>query len=157
MKFPNRSLQRKADSPCHMTCEERWMLAVQSNFVTPRSTPGPPSFTVSWGLLKRMSPESVTALASPALAGRFFGLPRWLSGKEPTCQCRTSKRHRLKSCVRKRPWRRKWQPIPVFSPGKAHGQRRLMGCSPWGWTQLSTHSLTCTQGHQGSLTISLEP
>jgi len=32
--------------------------------------------------------------------------------------------------VRKIPWRRKWQPTPVFFPGKSHGQRSLMGCSP---------------------------
>ena len=29
-------------------------------------------------------------------------------------------------------WRRKWQPTPVFSPGKCHGQRSLMGRTPWG-------------------------
>ena len=29
--------------------------------------------------------------------------------------------------------RRKWQPTPVFLPGKVHGQRRLAGCSPWGY------------------------
>ena len=29
-------------------------------------------------------------------------------------------------------WRRKWQPTPVFLPGKSHGRRRLVGCSPWG-------------------------
>ena len=29
-------------------------------------------------------------------------------------------------------WRRKWQPTPVFLPGKSHGQRSLMGYSPWG-------------------------
>ena len=28
-------------------------------------------------------------------------------------------------------WRRKWQPIPVFLPGKFHGQRSLAGYSPW--------------------------
>ena len=28
--------------------------------------------------------------------------------------------------------RRQWQPIPVLLPGKSHGQRSLMGCSPWG-------------------------
>ena len=31
--------------------------------------------------------------------------------------------------VRKIPWRRKWQPIPAFLPGKSHGQRRLAGYS----------------------------
>ena len=27
-------------------------------------------------------------------------------------------------------WRRKWQPAPLFLPGKSHGQRSLVGCSP---------------------------
>ena len=30
------------------------------------------------------------------------------------------------------PWRREWQPTPVFLPGKSHGQRILVGYSPWG-------------------------
>ena len=30
------------------------------------------------------------------------------------------------------PWRRKWQPTPVFLPGKYYGQRSLAGYSPWG-------------------------
>ena len=34
--------------------------------------------------------------------------------------------------VGKIPWRRKWQPTPVFLPGKPHGQRSLVGYSPWG-------------------------
>ena len=29
-------------------------------------------------------------------------------------------------------WRRKWKPIPVLLPGKSHGQRSLVSCSPWG-------------------------
>ena len=33
--------------------------------------------------------------------------------------------------VRKISWRRKWQPTPVFLPGKSHGQRHLVGYSPW--------------------------
>ena len=32
---------------------------------------------------------------------------------------------------REDPWRRGWQPTPVFLPGKSHGQRRLVGYSPW--------------------------
>ena len=53
----------------------------------------------------------------------------WFSGKESTCQC---KRHRLDPWVGTIPWRRKWQPIPVFLPGKSHGQKSLAGYSPWG-------------------------
>ncbi|KAB0379908.1 hypothetical protein FD755_007692, partial [Muntiacus reevesi] len=34
--------------------------------------------------------------------------------------------------IEKIPWKRKWQPTPVFSPGKFHGQRSLVGYSPWG-------------------------
>ena len=35
-------------------------------------------------------------------------------------------------CVRRIPWKQKWQPTPVFLPGKSHGQRSLACCSPWG-------------------------
>ena len=37
----------------------------------------------------------------------------------------------VQSWVRKIPWRREWQPIPVFLPGECHGQRSLAGYSPW--------------------------
>ena len=48
------------------------------------------------------------------------------SGKEPSCQCRRCKRCGFDPWVRKIPWRRKWQPAPVFLPGKSHGQRSLV-------------------------------
>ena len=38
---------------------------------------------------------------------------------------------RLDLWVRKIPWRRKWQLIPVFLPGESHGQGSLAGDSPW--------------------------
>ena len=34
------------------------------------------------------------------------------------------------------PWRRKWQPKPVLLPGKSHGQRSMVGYSPWGCKEL---------------------
>ena len=37
--------------------------------------------------------------------------------------------------VRKIPCSRKWQPTPVFLLGKSHGQRSLVGCSLWGYSQ----------------------
>ena len=40
--------------------------------------------------------------------------------------------------VRKIPWRRKWQPTPVFLPGKSHGRRSLVGYSPWGRKESDT-------------------
>ena len=35
-------------------------------------------------------------------------------------------------------WRRQWQPTPVLLPGKSHGQRSLVGCSPWGCEESGT-------------------
>ena len=76
------------------------------------------------------------------------GLPWWISGNESTCQCR---RPRFDPWVRKIPWRRKWQPTPVFLPGESHGQRILAGYSPWGQKesdtteQLSTRACTHTR------------
>ena len=35
-------------------------------------------------------------------------------------------------------WRRQWQPTPVLLPGKSHGQRSLVGCSPWGREESDT-------------------
>ena len=66
------------------------------------------------------------------------GKPRWQSGKESACQGRRCKRCGFHPWVRKIPWRRKWQPTPVFLPGKSHGQRSLAGYSPWGRKELDT-------------------
>ena len=39
---------------------------------------------------------------------------------------------------REDPWRRKWQSIPALLPGKSHGQRSLIGYSPWGHKESDT-------------------
>ena len=44
------------------------------------------------------------------------------------------------------PWRREWQPTPVFLPGEPHGQRSLVGYSPWGHKDR-----TSTKHHQQML------
>ena len=49
--------------------------------------------------------------------------------KKSACQYR---RCSFNPWVRKIPWRRKWQPSPIFLPGKSHGQESLVGYSPWG-------------------------
>ena len=36
------------------------------------------------------------------------------------------------------PWRKTWQPTPVFLPGESHGQRSLAGYSLWGCKELDT-------------------
>ena len=55
-------------------------------------------------------------------------------------------------------WRRQWQPTPVLLPGKSHGWRSLVGCSPWGreesdkTEQLHFHfSLSCIGEGNGNL------
>ena len=51
--------------------------------------------------------------------------------------------------VVKIPWRREWQPTPVFLHGESHGQRRLVGYSPWGYKELdTTEQLTHTHTHK---------
>ena len=70
--------------------------------------------------------------------GQVFN-PGGTGGKEPACQCRRHKRLGFDPWVRKIPWRRKWQPSPVFLPGEFHGQRSPAGYSPWGcksWIRL---------------------
>ena len=47
------------------------------------------------------------------------------------CFLISGKRSNLVSCLDME-WRKQWHPTPVLSPGKSHGQRSLVGCSPWG-------------------------
>ena len=64
------------------------------------------------------------------------GLPRWLNGKESACQCRKPKKQGSSPWVGKVPWSEKWQPTPVFLPGKFHGQRSLVGLQSMGYKEL---------------------
>ena len=74
------------------------------------------------------------------IAGRYFTLD--LPGKP--LKYITTSNLRISSALC---WRRLWQPTPVLLPGKSHGQRSLVGCSPWGCeyqTRLHFHfSLSC--------------
>ena len=79
---------------------------------------------------------------------KVYGLPRWLSSKESSCQCRKHERHGFNpgsaSC------RREWLPTPVFLPRKFQGQRSLVGYSPWihrvghDWATEHTHEGICS-------------
>ena len=62
----------------------------------------------------------------------FQGFPGGISGKEPTCQCRRTKRPRFDPWVGKSPWRKQQHPTPVLLAGKSHGQSSLVGYSPRG-------------------------
>ena len=69
---------------------------------------------------------------------------RWrLGGKESACQCGSHRRPGFNSSVRKIPWRRKWQPTPVFLPGESHGQRSLVGYSSRGCREKDVTGHAC--------------
>ena len=60
-------------------------------------------------------------------------------------QCR---RREFDPWVGKIPWRRKWQPTPVFLTGEPHVQRSLVGYSPWGCKELDSTGQLSTQVKQ---------
>ena len=91
--------------------------------------PEPHSPTEHKGLL---SPELLFCQLCLTFLG---GLSRWHCGKESGCQCWRCKRRGFDPWVGKIPWRRAWQPTPVLLPGESHGQRSLLGYSPWGHKQ----------------------
>ena len=76
-----------------------------------------------------------------------LGLPPWLRGKKSACNAEDPG---LIPWVRKIPWRRAWQPTPVFLPGESHGQRSLVGYSPWGRKESDTTEAT---EHTGTQTL----
>ena len=78
------------------------------------------------------------------------GFPGGASGKEPTCQCRRCESRGFNPWVGKIPWRRAWQPHPIFLPGEFHGQRNLVDYSPWSYKELDTTEVTYTHMHMAT-------
>ena len=88
------------------------------------------------GIVSSRAPDKVGLAAhrTPMPQALLFwdhGFSGGASDEESTCQCRECKRHGFDSWVGKIPWRRKWQPTPVFLPGESHGQRSPGDCSLW--------------------------
>ena len=63
------------------------------------------------------------------------GFPGGSDGQESACKVKNP-------WVRKIPWRKKWQPTPVFLPGEFHGQRSLVCYSPWSHKESDTTLIT---------------
>ena len=121
---------RPSSQWCHSAISS-WVVPFSS---CPQSLPASESFPVSQLFAWGGQSTGVSALASWILTVLYFFftiLPGWLSGKESACQCRRHRRLEFSPWVGKTPWRRKWQPTPVFLPGEFHGQRSLVGYSPW--------------------------
>ena len=101
---------------------------------SPWNSPGQNTGVGSLSLLQGIFP---TQGSNPGLPHR-----RWmLSQLSPKGRCR------FNPWVRKIPWRRKWQPTSVFLPGKSHGQRSLVGYSPWSLKKV-WHDFTTKQQQQ---------
>ena len=70
--------------------------------------------------------------------------------------CQYCRRHRFDPWVGKIPWRRAWQPTPVFLPGESHGQRSLAGYSPQGCrVGQDLSDLACTHAHEMVIVVYL--
>ena len=118
-------------------------------------TPGFPVLHHFPSLLKFMSVELVMPskhlflcrplLLLPSMFPSIKIFPGGTSGKESTCQCRKWKRHGFDLWVRNIPWNRKWQPTPIFLPGKSDGKRSLAGDSWWGQKESDTQSDRATE------------
>ena len=94
----------------------------------------------------------MAATDHPSFVAEDFGLvtqlwasPGSTSGKETTYQSRRHKRCGFDPWVGKIPCKIEWQPTPVFLPGESHGQRSLVGYSPWGHKESDMPEVTtCT-------------
>ena len=83
------------------------------------------------------------------LPSQLVQVSRKLSGKDSTCNARD-----LGSIPGsgRFPWRIKWQPTALFLPGECHGQKSLVGYSPWGCKESDTTEHThAVQVHQTKL------
>ena len=88
--------------------------------------------------------------------------PHSLEGVHSLCQKNSSSCWKIPHLSEKRnaralTWRRQWHPTPVLLPGKSHGRRSLVGCSPWGRKESDTteglhfhFSLSCTGEGNGN-------
>ena len=120
-----------------------YLFVLQGNLPNPGMEPRSPALQVD--SLSSELPEKPILVVSLGLIPRsriVQGFPGGASGKEPTCQCRRCKRLGFNPGVGKIVWRRAWQLTLVFLPGESHGQRSLVGYSPWGHTE----SVTTEQG-----------
>ena len=123
-------------------------------FFLPSSSPSlPPAFP---SLKLRYSP-----FLFKSISGFFqvqyplIGLPRWHSRKWIHPKMQETKRCGFNLWVRNICWIRKWKPILLFLPGEFHGQRSLMGYSPWGCKEadITEHTHTHTHTHKHWLPV----
>ena len=84
-----------------------------------------------------------------------YGFPGDSVGKEPPANAGDT-RTWVQSLGQEDPLERKWQPFPVFLPGKFHGQRSLAGYSPCGHKELDMTELSLSLSHTHTYTQPLQ-
>ena len=82
------------------------------------------SMGMSLNKLRKMVKDEEAWCAAVHVVTKSWTASWWLSWLRVCLQCR---RPGLNPWVGKTPWRRKWQPTPVFLPGEFHEQRSLVG------------------------------
>ena len=116
---------------------------------------------VSWPLLEqRFVDVSLATVHQPQLTSRWGPLLSVLQqilsrGKDPcgsVVKNPPANGGDFKHWVGKMPWRRKWQPTPIFLPGKSCGQRSLAGYRPWGCRRVR-HNLATKQQQESVFTV----
>ena len=103
------------------------------------------------------SRKSVCSIYLKWLLIPSYRLPRWLSGKEPNCQCWRDRQYRFNPWVGKIPWSRKWDSTPVFLSTWTEEPGRLQSIKSQGVSHglvtEHTHKHTQTHTHIASYTI----
>ena len=121
------SLSRPEGKPGHWRCHRTSFLRIFGCCVSPHFDPLPP--------------------AHP-------GFPGGSVVKNPPASAGDIRNVGLTPGSKKMPWRRKWQPTPVFLPGKSHGQKSLTGYNPWGHKESdTTERLEHTDTHTPRLSL----
>ena len=109
--------RRDSGTSCHITLEDKFALSNLDSVLMAVLKPQ----------IRNACCRDMGSPISVALCPSLGGLPCGTSGKEPACKCRRHKRPGFDPWIGNIPWRKAWQPPPVFMPGKPHRQRSLAG------------------------------
>ena len=127
-RFQRRSGKVWEEGQVHVRARDLWNMVLRGQGVT-RLSPVPQ--VLSAACLGRVHHLRMGLLISVVEKG----FPGGARGKESSSQ---RLRHGFDPWVRKIPWRRRWQPTPVFLPGKSHGSWSRVGYRPRGRKELDT-------------------
>ena len=115
-----------------MECEVKWAL----ESITMNKPSGGDGIPVE--LFQILKDDAVKVLHS--ICQQIWKTQQWPQDWKRSVVIPTPKKGNAKECSNYRTialishasWRRQWHPTPVLLPGKSHGRRNLVGCSPWG-------------------------